>query len=95
MTEAFRTLYIASSAFNGPLSRSAVQENSYVPQDFALSFDIKLSETVLSMASIIHFVGSASLDFLDLGSLGRMPGSSLKLGLSGRIPGMIFTNVTD
>jgi hypothetical protein len=79
MNEAFKTLYIASSAFNGPLSKSAVQENSYVPPNFALSFDIKPSKKVSSMASIIHFVGSESVD----------------LGLFGRMPGMIFTNVTD
>ncbi len=79
MNVAFKTLYIASSLFNGPLSKSAVKENSFVPPNFALSFDIKPSGKVSSMASIIHFVGSGSLD---LGSLGRMPGTK-------------FTNVTD
>ena len=74
-----QTLYIASSAFNGPLSKSAVQENSVMRPNFVLSFDIKPSGKVSSMASIIHFVGSGSLD----------------LGLLGRMPGMIFTYVTD
>ena len=49
MKEAFKTLYIASSAFNGHLSKSAVKENSYVPPNFALSFDIKPSKKSLLM----------------------------------------------
>jgi hypothetical protein len=73
-----KTFYAASSSFNGPLSKAVVREITPITPNFTLSFDIKPSGIVPSMASILHFIESGSLD----------------LGAAGRMPGMICTNIS-
>lgn len=61
--------------FSGPISKGALIEKSYVPADYALTFDIIPTGIVLaeSESSIIHY----TQDISNMGPKGRMPGKNL------------------
>ena len=46
--------------FAGPISTGVAYEKTYVPQDYALSFNITLTGVVMGKSSIIHYTSENS-----------------------------------
>ena len=70
-----KSFYIADT-LHGPLSTFAVQEKTYVPPNFSLSFDIKPLKLISELSSIIHYCKTT-----DMTVGGRMPGILLTIQL--------------